>query len=922
MSKLCSFVAVLFLSCISHANNYYFSTTSGNDTRTALQAQNPVTPWKTIGKLNSSFSTFLAGDSILFCRGDSFPGSLLIQKSGTAAKPIVFSAYGSTLKGTPQISGLASVSNWVNKGNGIWEGTCPNSGSAVNVVLLNGAFQTIGRYPNASAVNKGYLTFTSHVSNTQITDNTLTASPNWSGAQLVLRPNRWVIDRDSITLHNGNSIQYNSSSGYTPIDNFGYFIQNHFSTLDQTGEWFYNAGTKSLDMFFANGYQTSSHILASAVNNLIYLNGQNNIIFNNLSFIGANADAVYINNAGNITIVNCTIGFSGGNAISASNTTGLRIVSNHISNTSNTALALSTNCNGSSILSNVIKNTGTHPGMGQSGNDTYDGIFIVGSGNTIEYNAIDSVGYIGIDFAGDSVLIKNNFINHFTFSKDDGGGIYTWTGASNSAVSADRNITGNIVINGMGAGAGTDSPLDLPSEGIYMDDNTGFVNISGNTVANCGDNGIYIHSAHNITLHQNTVYNNTKQLEMGHDAICPNCLIKNNSLTDNIFFSKWINETVFGFETIGNDIAAFGAFDSNYYCRPYDDNIDMYNTYAVSGTSVTAMQDLPIWQSAYMQDPASKRSPLSFAPYTINSFIGSNMYSNGTFATDINGLYAYSAQNNVYTTLDNSGKLDGGCLKFYFTPNSGLANISKIIIGAGAVTAGKNYIVSFSLIGSKSNRTMDVFLRQSLSPYNNLSPLSYCKVSNTRSEVQFLVTPTVSEPNASLIFEIGEQDSTLWLDNIQMTEALVTMSNPDDNILFAYNPGSAPLPLALASSYIDVKSHVYSGSVTLAPYTSIILLKEPTVTNVQTLPLKSGEMNVYPNPAADLLTVSGIEGSETQVEIYDLSGRLILSDKIAAEEAGAPFQIDIHGLRPASYILKVTAGQKVYDKLFIKLKTE
>src|SRR5215475_10608106 len=83
------------LSGIAGATTYYFSTSDGDDSRTSAQAQNSSTPWKSIDKLNSFFSSLQAGDQVLFKRGDVFYGSINISKSGSSGSPIVFGAYGS-----------------------------------------------------------------------------------------------------------------------------------------------------------------------------------------------------------------------------------------------------------------------------------------------------------------------------------------------------------------------------------------------------------------------------------------------------------------------------------------------------------------------------------------------------------------------------------------------------------------------------------------------------------------------------------------------------------------------------------------------------------------------------------------------------------------------------------------------------------
>ncbi len=74
---------------ISNARKFYVSN-SGSDTHTLTQAQNVNTPWATLSKVQSSNSTLVAGDSVLFKRGDKFTGTLLVQ----SRTKIYFGAYG------------------------------------------------------------------------------------------------------------------------------------------------------------------------------------------------------------------------------------------------------------------------------------------------------------------------------------------------------------------------------------------------------------------------------------------------------------------------------------------------------------------------------------------------------------------------------------------------------------------------------------------------------------------------------------------------------------------------------------------------------------------------------------------------------------------------------------------------------------
>jgi hypothetical protein len=48
-------ILLVFFLCSAHAATYYFSSVSGDDSRTSAQAQSASTPWKSLSKLNSFF---------------------------------------------------------------------------------------------------------------------------------------------------------------------------------------------------------------------------------------------------------------------------------------------------------------------------------------------------------------------------------------------------------------------------------------------------------------------------------------------------------------------------------------------------------------------------------------------------------------------------------------------------------------------------------------------------------------------------------------------------------------------------------------------------------------------------------------------------------------------------------------------------
>src|SRR5450631_2505777 len=199
------FMAVLNFAAIAvKANNYYFSSRNGNDSRTEVQARKPATPWKTLDKLNASMMGLHPGDSILLERGGVFDGSVTIGLVGAPGLPVVISAYG---RGdNPVINGFFMLSHWSQDGNGIWKAACSSCGARINMVTLHDSVQPMGRYPNADDADKGYLKIQTHNKNSSFTDSSLSPIPDWTGGEVVIRKNRYIIDHSRITTQKGNLI--------------------------------------------------------------------------------------------------------------------------------------------------------------------------------------------------------------------------------------------------------------------------------------------------------------------------------------------------------------------------------------------------------------------------------------------------------------------------------------------------------------------------------------------------------------------------------------------------------------------------------------------------------------------------------------------------------------------------------------------
>ncbi len=809
--KIVFLALFLVLQSYVQATNYYFATNGDDSKNYGLSVGSP---WKSFEKLNSLMLHLQPGDSVFFRRGDVFQGEVRITQSGAKQSVIYFGAYGKGEK--PVFNGTVKVSGWKLVAPNKWESENGIRQERLSNLFINGKKQPIGRWPNSTTTNQGYLSMKGAWGSTRLSSKSIPDASVWQGGDLVVRTNRWLIDWSPIVETKGDTFTIRPCS-YDIDREFGFFIKNHPRALDRPGEWCFNRKSQKL-MFYSAMNPESLEIAVPGIESLISIPGQKYITIENLVLKGSLGHALVAERSANITIRNSEFIHSGENAVLATKCYKLLFEGNKVLDANNLGIEFQS-CNGTVVRQNTIKNVGINPAVGSTG-ISFIGIGIEGVSNLLEYNRIDSIGYIGLRFDGDSTIVRFNVISNTNMVKDDGGGIYTWNGDRWTNVS--RKIIGNIVWNSLGAGCGTNDSLSVSAEGIYIDGGSNDVEITGNTVYNCANIGLFINNASKIVARNNLVYNCKSQLQVRAEGM-PFGQNRMNVVKNNTFVARTSSQRIANFisdEGVAG-IKRLGVIDSNYYCRPTNPDMIMHCSYHEGASDVRIAYSLDEWKKNYnLYDQHSKPCPVNFG-YKVNDLGKPQRITYGYYHEGKDTWFDETSSEKP-SVEKIKGELTG--------VSNGLlpAGMNKWLILWMDINfekgKDKKYLLRFDTRGARPGE----IIKANFKTRDNQIVCS--KVFQLKSDFQMnevLYTPAFANtPHERVNFEFSDPNSSVWIKNISFQEADVTLPDLKNLFLLVVNDSNSPQVYPVKKGFVDATGKVSPKSVILQPYSSSIFFKK------------------------------------------------------------------------------------------------
>jgi parallel beta-helix repeat protein len=300
-----------------------------------------------------------------------------------------------------------------------------------------------------------------------------------------------------------------------PLDR--YYVRNALEELDAPGEWYLDKREGTL-YFWPPDDRGGTAVYAPHLRTIVELDGVENVSFEGLNFENCEGTAVVLKDCRRCAVVRSTIrnvGDYNGSGVSINGGANNRVVGNDIYATGSHGVSLSggdrttlTPANNEAV-NNYIHHVGVFYKQGV-------GVQISGCGNRAAHNLIHDGPRMGIMFSGNNHVLEYNHIRHVNLETEDTGAVYTggrdWLGSRGTV------IRYNFFHDILGYGRKGDQWVSpYYAWGVYLDDNTGGVDVIGNIVVRAFRAGLHLHNGRD-NLIENNIFVDAKQQQIEYSG--------------------------------------------------------------------------------------------------------------------------------------------------------------------------------------------------------------------------------------------------------------------------------------------------------------------------------------------------------------------------------------------------------------------
>lgn len=303
----------------------------------------------------------------------------------------------------------------------------------------------------------------------------------------------WADSTTPLAAVGDNTITTEYASVYGFKEGTPYYFFNVLEELDQEGEWYIDRDGLKLYFIPTEGFEQHPLELSLETENLVTIDGAENVVFDGITFTGTRASAVK-GSGNNIVVRGCTIRNVGENAIELTGDRN-RVEGNEITATGKGGVIL-TGGDRQALQSseNVVSNNLIHD-WSQIYRTYQAAVSLNGAGGTCSHNEIYDSPHEAITYTGNNHIIEYNVIHDVVLESSDAGAIY----AGRSWSSYGNVIRYNCIYN---IGSGEFAP-----SGIYFDDALSGQEAYGNFLLNIPGNGFLLGGGRDLKVENNLIVN-------------------------------------------------------------------------------------------------------------------------------------------------------------------------------------------------------------------------------------------------------------------------------------------------------------------------------------------------------------------------------------------------------------------------------